>query len=102
MKSLKAESEAFLELSESLVCEDSPQHSGRDFSEILEEFNKATANLSFRNKSQLKSAAEYLRNETLRLSMTSSKHPHYPQVSSSQASAKILFAQEIAELIERN
>lgn len=106
MKSLKAEGDEFLKLTELLESTSERRSKGEisrhNFSKVLDCYNKATAKRAFHFKSKLKDAAEYLHHETLRLSMTSTRHPHYQQVSSSQVSAKELFAREIAALVERN
>lgn len=106
MKSLKAAGKELLELSDLLVSTGQEQASSDAWhqkrSKIVGEYDTATGNLSLQLDSRLKDATKHLSAETLRLSVTSPKHPHFHQIRSNQRFAKELFAKEIERLVERN
>ncbi len=106
MKSLKAAGDEVLELSELLLSTGQERESqtpgDHNFSQIMREYNAATGNPSLQVDSRLKNVTEHFNTETLRLSVTSPKHPHFQQIRSSQRFAKELFSKEIQRLIELN
>ncbi len=106
MKSLKTASDEFLELSELLIStgqeRENKTPSDQDFSQIVGEYNAAKGSLSLQLDSRLRNATEHLNAETLRLSVATTKHPHFQQIHSSQRFAKELFVKEIQRLIELN
>ncbi|EDY81921.1 hypothetical protein VDG1235_1541 [Verrucomicrobiia bacterium DG1235] len=88
---------------ESVAAKESPfTIRSEAYHQTLNTYDSATSAFEFHFDGKLKDTAAHLRDETIRLSMTSVAHPHFPRFNSNQDMARKLFEKEIAELIERN
>lgn len=106
MKSIVAKGEEFLALTDAVRSASnqiSPSEGGiTKRLDAIEHYEEATARFSIGHEYALRAAAEFLRDETIRLSAISHAHPNFAQYCSSQKSARALFENAIAALVSRN